>query len=87
MGINVESRAGDVKLMSLNDIKLKSIAGQVRLESSSILMPLLPTATSSLKPVQSKPDEIFQLCVCRNGKLFLAPSHSVCAGSEEQVCR
>lgn len=87
MGINVESRAGDIKLMSLNDIKLKSVAGQVRLESSSILMPQLPHATSSPRSIQTKSDEIFQLCVCRNGKLFIAPSHSVCSGSDDHICR
>lgn len=87
MGINVESRSGDIKLMSLNDIKLKSVAGQVKLESSSILMPQLPHATSSPRSVQTKSDEIFQLCVCRNGKLFIAPSHSVCSGSDEHICR
>ncbi|KAF5289339.1 hypothetical protein FQA39_LY15125 [Lamprigera yunnana] len=61
MGINVESRAGDIKLMSLNDIKLKSVAGQVRLESSSILMPQLPHATSSPRSMQRRFRKLTQL--------------------------
>ncbi|KAF2894247.1 hypothetical protein ILUMI_11926, partial [Ignelater luminosus] len=87
MGINVESRAGDIKLMSLNGIKLKSVAGQVRLDSGSVLMPKLPTATSSSRSSQIRTHEIFQVCACENGKLFLAPSHSICVATEEHICR
>lgn len=85
-GINIESRAGDIKSMSLNDIKLKSVAGEIRLESSSVLMPTLPTAIPSSKA--SRSHEIFQLCACKNGRLFLAPPHSVCAADDdERICR
>lgn len=31
--------------------------------------------------------KVYQLCACSNGKLFLAMSHSVCAGDEASVCR
>lgn len=32
--------------------------------------------------------EIFQLCVCQSGKLFLAAPHLVCASeNEDRVCR
>lgn len=31
--------------------------------------------------------KIYQLCACSNGKLFLAMSHSICAGDESTVCR
>lgn len=30
--------------------------------------------------------KIYQLCACSNGKLFLAMSHSICAGDESTVC-
>lgn len=87
MGINMESRAGDIKLMSLNDIQLKSVAGQIRLESGSVFMPMLPSATSSSRSSPIRNHEIFQVCVCENGKLFLSPPHSICAVSEDHICR
>ncbi|XP_017772517.1 PREDICTED: zeta-sarcoglycan [Nicrophorus vespilloides] len=85
-GINIESRAGDIKSMSLNDIKLKSVAGAIRLESSVILMDKIPTAIPSSKPSQSKNHDIYQLCVCNNGKLFLVPPHYLCS-DDGNVCR
>lgn len=30
--------------------------------------------------------KIYQLCACSNGKLFLAASHSICAGDESTIC-
>nr|XP_022902524.1 delta-sarcoglycan-like [Onthophagus taurus] len=82
-GVAIESRAGDIKAISLNDIQLDSMAGEIRLESSSILMPKLPTAISSTSPSQtSRHRDIFQLCVCNNGKLFLSPPHTTCAAEE-----
>lgn len=30
--------------------------------------------------------KIYQLCACSNGKLFLAMSHSICAGDVSTVC-
>lgn len=87
-GVSIDSRAGDIKTTSLNDIRLKSVAGDIRLESSSVLMPSLPTAIPSTRAAQTRSHEIFQLCVCNNGKLFLAPSHTLCAAEENgSVCR
>lgn len=91
--INIESRAGDIKTTSLADIRLQSVAGDIRLESSSVMLPSIPTATptshgSFTTPGSSRTHEVYQLCVCANGKLFLAPSHGVCAIDDaSDLCR
>ncbi|KAI4462411.1 sarcoglycan [Holotrichia oblita] len=84
-GIVLESRAGSIKTLSLNDIQLKSEAGEIKLESSSILMPTLPTAIPSTRVSQTRNHDIFQLCVCNNGKLFMTPPHSTCAAEESSI--
>ncbi|XP_058823864.1 uncharacterized protein LOC131684750 [Topomyia yanbarensis] len=42
------------------------------------------SASSSSLPSHSK---IYQLCACSNGKLFLAPAHSICATDDSAICR
>lgn len=93
VSINIESRAGDIKATSLKDIKLQSVAGEIRLDAASVMMPSIPTAlptsrsTSTLSG-SARTHDVYQLCVCANGKLFLAPSHGVCAVEEDsRVCR
>lgn len=45
------------------------------------------SSSSSSSPQQQHHHKIYQLCACSNGKLFLAMSHSICAGDESTVCR
>lgn len=73
--------------------------GAIKLESSSVVMPSLPTAKvgprmthsgggGSDSGVGATSYEIFQLCVCESGKLFLASPHLVCASeNDDRVCR
>ncbi|KAK9870946.1 hypothetical protein WA026_009906 [Henosepilachna vigintioctopunctata] len=87
-GVNIESRGGKINLLSFNDITLKSEVGSINLESSSILMPALPTAISTSRSTSSKSHDIYQLCVCDNGKLFLAHPQHICAVSNDDlICR
>nr|CAH7767534.1 unnamed protein product [Callosobruchus chinensis] len=76
--------------------RMISEVGALRLDTASILMPALPTAKltspgnlkySNIPPAdlgatQSTPD-IYQLCVCESGKLFLASPHLVCASEND----
>ncbi|XP_021701672.1 zeta-sarcoglycan isoform X2 [Aedes aegypti] len=41
------------------------------------------TSTSS----SSSHSKIYQLCACSNGKLFLAPAHSICTADDSAICR
>ncbi|KAG8232880.1 hypothetical protein J437_LFUL004750 [Ladona fulva] len=98
MGVAIESRAGDISASCLTDLKLQSLAGTIRLDSSSVILPRLKTAKilpmsghrmSAIGGDIPKPrrgHEVFQLCVCGNGKLFLAPPEGICIAGNE-VCR
>jgi len=75
------------------DFALSSSVFQVRLDSANVYLSGLKTATA---PPQSPPPrghhptghEIYQLCVCSNGKLFLAPPEGLCAADDDSsVCR
>lgn len=99
-GIHIESRSGDLNTLTLNDIKLRSTEGAIRLDAATVLMPGLPTATSLPRPSSglgggrhaganpAPAHEIYQLCVCSNGKLFLVAGHSVCSADDDSlICR
>ncbi|CAH0560873.1 unnamed protein product [Brassicogethes aeneus] len=86
-GLKLESLAGKISAESFDNMTFRSEAGAVKLESSVILMPKLPTAKVNKRPIVTKKrNNIFQLCACGNGKLFLAPPHTVCATDEEHFC-
>lgn len=65
---------------------------QIRLDAPSIYMPKLKSALP-LPPSQPHSHDphhqnIYQLCACANGKLFLAPPHGACAAREDSlICR
>ncbi|XP_061398344.1 uncharacterized protein LOC133334061, partial [Musca vetustissima] len=86
--INLQSRAGGIEISALEDIKLTTIEGSLRFESSKIFMPNLRTVPSIQgQPQKDHTHRVFQLCACSSGKLFLASSHSSCAGDDSTVCR
>ncbi|XP_017126007.2 delta-sarcoglycan-like [Drosophila elegans] len=88
--INLQSRAGGIEVVALEDVKFRALDGSLRLESSKILMPNLRTAQPPILGTAQSRDHmhrVFQLCACSNGKLFLAASHSICAGDDSTVCR
>lgn len=93
-GIHLESRGGQISTLSLDDLTLRSEVGAIRLEAGSVTMPQLPTAKIGSGRMPSAHDrtapahDVFQLCVCESGKLFLASPHLVCAAeSDGRVCR
>ncbi|XP_053699299.1 uncharacterized protein LOC128746275 [Sabethes cyaneus] len=49
------------------------------------------SSSSSSSPASSTTysghSKIYQLCVCSNGMLFLAPAHSICATDDSAICR
>lgn len=65
---------------------------QIRLDAPSIYMPklksALPLPPSTPHTHDPHHQNIYQLCACANGKLFLAPPHGACAAREESlICR
>ncbi|XP_067004748.1 delta-sarcoglycan [Anabrus simplex] len=98
LGVAIESRAGDISAACLTDLKLQSVAGAVRLDSANVFLRGLKTATMPVPvPLPANPPrgmqmpprpDIYQLCVCSNGKLFLAPPEGLCAADDDSnVCR
>ncbi|XP_056638590.1 gamma-sarcoglycan isoform X1 [Diorhabda sublineata] len=86
--INIESRGGKIRTLSFNDISLHSEVGAIKLETRSLLMPLIPTAKVTSRAASSGSYDIYQLCVCESGKLFLASPHLVCASeNDDRLCR
>ncbi|XP_055525776.1 uncharacterized protein LOC129718754 [Wyeomyia smithii] len=45
------------------------------------------SSSSSASATSSGHSKIYQLCVCSNGMLFLAPAHSICATDDSAICR
>ncbi|KAG6464264.1 hypothetical protein O3G_MSEX014397, partial [Manduca sexta] len=90
--IALESRAGDISATCLTTFRLKSVAGSIRLDAPSIYMPklksALPLPPSAAHSHDPHHQNIYQLCACANGKLFLAPPHGACVAREESlICR
>lgn len=75
-GIHLQSTGGTVKVVSQVDLSLKSTEGALIVHSRSIRMPHLPLPKGSFTAHQHK---IFQMCVCGDGKLFLASPESACS--------
>ncbi|CAK1578291.1 unnamed protein product [Parnassius mnemosyne] len=91
-GISMQSRAGDISASCLTTFRLRSVAGAIRLDAPNIYMPklksALPLPPSTPHTHDPHHQNIYQLCACANGKLFLAPPHGVCAAREESlICR
>ncbi|KAK2720432.1 delta-sarcoglycan-like [Artemia franciscana] len=89
-GIRLDSRAGDINANAWNDIKFVSTGGSVRFEGASVMFQQLRTVVPILKsPIssasQTRTHQVFQVCVCSNGKLFLAAADSFCIG-DSTVC-
>ncbi|KFB37952.1 AGAP000073-PA-like protein [Anopheles sinensis] len=98
--IYIQSLAGGIETTCLNDLKLRSVDGTIRLDSRAIYMPNLKTvhalpgsgssshmsSSSSLRG-ESSAGKIYQLCVCENGKLFLAAPNGICASDDSATCR
>lgn len=68
---------------------------QIRLSAENIILSNLkttqpPTYHEKMKQEHSTANKIYQVCVCENGKLFLAHSNSFCGihtSGEDNICR
>ncbi|ODM99510.1 Delta-sarcoglycan [Orchesella cincta] len=99
-GVAIESRAGDLSATCLTELKLQSKAGSVKLDAPNIYLPRLqtasitgaklPTAGGSVYPTstisRSARPEVYQVCVCGKGRVFLAPPEGPCV-ADNDVCR
>ncbi|XP_052127999.1 delta-sarcoglycan isoform X2 [Frankliniella occidentalis] len=96
MGVAIESRAGDISASCLTDLKLQSVAGSIRLDAARVMLPGMRMSVAEAGRGQApkgrqegrRRDEIYQLCMCGNGKLFLSAAEGLCAADDDSsVCR
>ncbi|CAN7995520.1 unnamed protein product, partial [Ixodes hexagonus] len=83
-GVLVESRAGDIGVSCHRNLTLKSKEGEIVLDSDRVVLPNLRTAlpASSGSPYQN----VYQICVCQSGTLFLSRAEGQCQ-ADEFVCK
>jgi len=87
--INLVSGGGAIKLQAFQHITLKSKQGKIDLQGEDVRLKNIPIVNSTQRGFyNSQPPkfEIFQVCVCGSGKLFLAPTESKCSISS-QFCK
>ncbi|VDN59481.1 unnamed protein product [Dracunculus medinensis] len=76
--IEIISAAGDIHFSSLLDINLNSKRGEIRLESGNIFI-------SGLMKSDSRGNSQYQLCICQNGRLFMA-LHGADCRADRSIC-
>ncbi|XP_037792511.1 delta-sarcoglycan-like [Penaeus monodon] len=81
-GIALESRAGTISALSLSDLTLQSKGG-IMFETPNIIVRDLKVSNT---PISDPLDDVFQVCVCSNGRLFLAKPGGVCA-ADQNFCK
>ncbi|KAI9555117.1 hypothetical protein GHT06_017632 [Daphnia sinensis] len=94
-GVALESQAGDITATSYEDLRLWSTGGSIRIDSSSVVLPNIRTALVTSKRPSSGSNsqqqtgrssaQIYQVCVCSNGRLFLSPPHGLCV-ADGTIC-
>lgn len=84
--MHLQSYGGSVSVISQKDLSLKSTNGDIVLRSKSIKMPFLPVIKDINNNNRNRQHKLFQMCVCHNGKLFLASSEASCYSNDISVC-
>ncbi|XP_028177341.1 delta-sarcoglycan-like [Ostrinia furnacalis] len=86
--IHFDSRAGSMDMTSHGDIKFNSLVGSIKFDAPNIIISNLKEANVTNKAQKNiRTMKVYQLCVCLSGKLFLAPPDSVCASTDDDMCR
>ncbi|KAL8190988.1 UNVERIFIED_CONTAM: hypothetical protein K2H54_066447 [Gekko kuhli] len=68
-GIHIKTQTGNIEGLSNLDIKFHSSDGMLILDAQSVRLPQLPEGTSE-EPGSSQ--ELYEVCVCPDGKLYLS---------------
>ncbi|XP_039393091.1 gamma-sarcoglycan isoform X5 [Mauremys reevesii] len=76
-GINIKAQAGNIEALSQMDIKLHSSEGVLLLDAETVRLPKLPEGTIG---GSDRSQELYEICVCPDGKLYLsaAGQYSTC---------
>nr|XP_042701697.1 gamma-sarcoglycan isoform X5 [Chrysemys picta bellii] len=76
-GINIKAQAGNIEALSQMDIKLHSSEGVLLLDAETVRLPKLPEGT---RGGSDRSQELYEICVCPDGKLYLSAAgrYSTC---------
>ncbi|KAM4702209.1 gamma-sarcoglycan isoform 2-T3 [Discoglossus pictus] len=68
-GIQIKAQAGNIEAISQKDIKLYSSEGMLILDAETVRLPKLPHGS---KGTSGSSQELYEICVCPDGKLYLS---------------
>ncbi|XP_063873203.1 zeta-sarcoglycan-like [Scylla paramamosain] len=85
-GVALESRAGTISARCLHDFILQSRGGMIKFDTPNIFIQGLRTSTLQTNDQRPARPDVYQVCVCSSGKLFLATPLGVCA-ADQKFCK
>ncbi|KAI7800508.1 gamma-sarcoglycan [Triplophysa rosa] len=85
-GVHVKALAGNVDVAAHFDIVLHSSAGLLVLDAQSVRLPTLPVGEARTSGESQGMYNMFEVCVCPSGKLFLSRAGVSSTCSEHQDC-
>jgi len=91
-GVSVDSIAGGIEISAYHDIKLRARGhnSEFKIDAGTIRLPRLTEWKASkhkATPAATQSNQtIYQLCLCRSGRLFVSPAMAHCV-ADSHVCR
>ncbi|XP_075997915.1 gamma-sarcoglycan [Genypterus blacodes] len=82
-GVHIKALAGNIEVASNMDVILQSTLGLLVLDAETVRMPSLPL---SQEGVTGYAQDLYEVCVCPSGKLFLSKAGVTSTCSENQEC-
>ncbi|KAH3843464.1 zeta-sarcoglycan-like [Dreissena polymorpha] len=82
-GVHIDAVIGNIELIGEGNI-IVGAKKKISLNGTAIYIQNLNIVSSASNGVSAR-DDVYQLCMCRNGRLFLAPSSGICA-QDGQIC-
>ncbi|XP_031752021.1 gamma-sarcoglycan isoform X2 [Xenopus tropicalis] len=73
-GVHIKAQAGNIEVLSQQDIKLQSSDGMLILDAETVRLPKLslPIPPSDSRRNSGGSQELYEICVCPDGKLYLS---------------
>nr|XP_033804876.1 gamma-sarcoglycan isoform X2 [Geotrypetes seraphini] len=72
-GVRVNAQTGNITVLSETDINLQSSEGRIILFAKTLRLPLLPLGTNGHS---GRAQELYEICVCSDGKLYISAAYS-----------
>ncbi|XP_026155027.1 gamma-sarcoglycan [Mastacembelus armatus] len=82
-GVHIKALAGNIEAASNMDVILQSSVGLLVLDAQMVRMPSLPV---SKEGVPGYAENLYEVCVCPSGKLFLSKAGVTSTCSDNQDC-